>query len=139
MLICVSNKQSNLLESFNTLNFGQRASTVQNKPRKNVVEQQHDIYKDMYKNICKSELKLKEEVSQLQKRNYLIENALIECLQYIKVQDKELIMQNPFFSDKKSKYMDLFSNSDCNDNNDFENQTKIKNISKPTSNRRISL
>lgn len=48
-------------------------------------------------------------------------------------------MQNPFFSDKKSKYMDLFSNSDCNDNNDFENQTKIKNISKPTPNRRISL
>jgi len=78
-------------------------------------------------------------VSQLQKRNYLIENALIECLQYIKVQDKELIMQNPFFSDKKSKYMDLFSNSDCNDNNDFENQTKIKNISKPTPYRRISL
>jgi len=81
MLICVSNKNSNLLESFNTLTFGQRASTVQNKPRKNIVEKQHDKYKDMYENVCKSESKLKEEVSQLQKRNYMIENALIECLQ----------------------------------------------------------
>lgn len=50
-------------------------------------------------------------------------------------------MQNPFFSERKGKNMDLFSNYDynCDNNNDFENYTKIKNISKPTPYRRISL
>jgi len=54
-------------------------------------------------------------------------------------------MQNPFFSERKGKNMDVFSNYDydfyCDNinNNDFENYTKIKNISKPTPYRRISL
>lgn len=47
MLLCVSNKKSNLLESFNTLNFGQRASTVQNKPRKNELVRQKNEFKEM--------------------------------------------------------------------------------------------
>lgn len=36
MLICASNEYYNRLETFNTLQFGSRASTVENKPLKNV-------------------------------------------------------------------------------------------------------
>lgn len=79
MLICVSNQQSNLLETFNTLKFGQRASTVQNNPRKNEGVSR-DEYKHMFEELKKRESELKEEVTNLKKHNTKMENALMECL-----------------------------------------------------------